>query len=53
MKKVPKAKCEKCKHCQFIKKYDFLYCEFLNAKGGISKPKRCSHFEKIGGNNNA
>lgn len=51
--KIPKAKCEKCKHCKYIDAYGYIGCAKLNAHITASKPKRCSYFEKMGGKNNA
>ena len=51
--KIPKAKCEKCKHCKLINCYGAIDCDFLNTKFTTKKPKRCTNFEKIGGDQNA
>jgi hypothetical protein len=45
--KLPKAKCEKCKHCSYISMYNDIHCEVLNKKyGTFRKPKRCLNFKK-------
>lgn len=50
MKKIPKAKCEKCKHCKLINHYGDVECDFITTKYSTRyKPKRCANFEKIGG----
>lgn len=49
MKKIPKAKCEKCKHCSLISDTNKVECEYLNNHSTWYKPKYCSNFEKIGG----
>ena len=49
-KKIPKAKCKKCKHCKLIQKYGDIRCEYLSKNYSLwEKPKYCSNFEKIGG----
>lgn len=49
-KKIPKAKCKKCKHCKLIEKDGDIRCEYLSKNYSIwEKPKYCSNFEKIGG----
>ena len=53
MSKIPKAKCEKCKHCKMIKWDGEIVCYYAKAKFTDFKPKRCSNFLKIGGEQNA
>ena len=49
--KLPKAKCEKCKNCEFIDGYGYVNCKVVENYHSIRKPKRCSNFEKRGVNN--
>ncbi len=55
MKKIPKAKCDKCEHCKIITPFDVVICDYLNdfnrSLYGMAyvKPKRCSNFKKKSG----
>lgn len=53
MRKIPKAKCEKCNHCKVITPYDVIICDFLNDFHkdlycmAYVRPKKCSNFKPI------
>lgn len=52
MNKVPKAKCEKCKHLKIMTEYKVVICDYLNEFfkclhcEAFCKPYRCPNFEK-------
>ena len=47
-KKIPKAKCEKCKHCRLIDAYGYINCDVVENYHNIKRPKRCTDFKKRG-----
>ena len=51
--KIPKAKCEKCKHCKLIDGYGNITCDVTAIRTNTKKPKRCLDFLKMGGKQNA
>ena len=51
MSKIPKAKCDKCKHCKLITEYSVVICDYLNDfsklyASAYTQPKRCPNYEK-------
>jgi hypothetical protein len=47
MIKLPKGKCEKCKHCEYISNIGEIKCRIYHFHLRQCKPKYCSYFEAI------
>ena len=52
MRKLPKAKCEKCEHCKVITQYNVIICDYLNGFNkqvttqAFCRPRYCCGFSK-------